>query len=96
MSDILDFIKVFTSPSTTNLFTECACYWFAVILRDRFSGTIVYDPHRVHFATEINGSLYDITGHIKDTLDYINWEDYASTAEDADLIIQYCIKLERR
>lgn len=97
MSNILEFIKIFDSPSNKILFTECACYWFSEILHQRFSNSvIVYNPHLVHFATKINGRVYDINGIVEDDEDYVEWERYSSYADDADMIIKYCINLERR
>ena len=97
MESILEFIKIFNSPSNTILFTECACYWFSVILHQRFpNSSIVYDPHQVHFATKINGKVYDITGLVVEDSDYIDWEYYSSSSDDADMIMKYCIRLERR
>lgn len=98
MSAIIEFIKIFQSPSNINLFTECACYWFANILHQRFPNSyIVYDPHQVHFATKIEDRVYDITGIVGEDSDYIDWEYYAFFhQEDAELIIRNCINLERR
>lgn len=95
MSTILEFIKVFQSPSNHILFTECACYWFSVILHQRFpDSSIVYDPQQVHFATKIHGVVYDITGIVEDDADYIDWEYYSSHFDDADMVIEYCIKMK--
>ena len=96
MDDILEFIGVFDSPSNKILFTEVSCYWFAMILKERFSGNIVYNPHQVHFATKIGSKVYDITGIIEDSSDYVDWNKYSTTAEDSDLIEECCIRLERR
>lgn len=97
MSEVLEFIEVFSSPSNKILFKECACYWFSTILAQRFkNSTIMYDPHQVHFATEIDGRLYDIEGLIEDNTDYISWESYKLSADDYDLITRCCINLERR
>lgn len=94
MSEVLDFIKVFNSPSNETLFTNCACYWFAHILVNRFpNSTIMYNPHQIHFAAKIRGSLYDISGRIEDDEDYLDWSEYMDTSDDADMIIENCIKL---
>jgi len=95
MKEILSFIQVFQSPSNERLFHDCACYWFAHILQSRFTDShIVYDPHQVHFATEINGTIYDISGRVELDEDYVYWEDYASTSSDTDMIVEYCIELK--
>lgn len=95
MSDtILDFIAIFSTPSNRVLFTEVACYWFAHILHTRFSNSyIVYDPHRVHFATKINNKIYDITGIIEDDSEYIDWDEYSETFDDSEYISECCIDL---
>ena len=97
MSEILSFIKVFHSPSNEILFKDCACYWFSHILHTRFPDScIMYNPHQVHFATKINGTIYDIEGIIEDDSEYIDWEEYSTYADDIDMIISNCINLERR
>lgn len=49
----------------TETFTGGYCYWFAVILSERFVGShIQYDPIEGHFVTEIGGRLYDIRGDV--------------------------------
>lgn len=98
MQEVLDFIRVFQSPSNKILFTETACYWFAKILNERFEySTIYFNPHTVHFATEINSKLYDISGLIEDEEDeYYDFDLYCqhSSAQDISLIIENCINLK--
>lgn len=63
--DIREFIDMFHQyRDVSHVFTRGCCYWFAKILHDRFpeSKIIYIDP--VHFVTEINGRLYDITGDV--------------------------------
>lgn len=67
--EILDFIKVFQSPSNKRLFTGIACCWFARILFDRFiidnkDTVILYNPDAQYFATRIGDNVYDIRGKI--------------------------------
>ena len=94
MDIILEFIKVFRSTESTELFTEIACYWFSIILCNRFSNArVVYNPSRVHFAAKIGSHVYDITGIVEDEEDYEDWSDYLEYADDADLIIQNCINI---
>lgn len=38
------------------------CYYFAVILRDRFGGVICYDTSHGHFVTRIDDVYYDYSG----------------------------------
>lgn len=90
--DIIEFIKVFSSPSNEILFSEVACYYFAHILSDRFHGDIVYNPYYVHFATMIDDSIYDIRGEIDNHDDYVLWDSYVE--DDRSLIEYNCIKLK--
>lgn len=97
MTEVLQFIEVFRSTSNVQLFTQTACYWFAQILHQRFkNSSIVYNPDMVHFATKIDGVVYDITGVREDSQYYVDWESYTSYATDIDIISKYCINLERR
>lgn len=94
-SEVLSFIEIFKRyPETVDLFTNCACYWFAKILHERFpSSYIVYNPVDIHFATCINGDVYDITG-ILETTEYcpwFDWEEYKGWSLDADEIERTCV-----
>lgn len=62
--EVLAFIDEF--KSATKLFMEGKCYWFAVILKERFSGQLYYDPIWNHWACLINDKLYDVTGIIQE------------------------------
>ena len=74
---ILRFIKKFSDfgNQVVECFTEGNCFWFAMVLALDFSGEIYYDPIVGHFATMINGVLYDITGVVKNTGDFISLEE---------------------
>lgn len=94
-STILEFIKVFQSEFTEDLFKNCACYWFSQILHQRFPrSSIVYNPHIVHFATRIDSKVYDIAGIVEDESDYVDWDEYKESASDAYDIIAECIYLK--
>lgn len=94
MESILEFIRIFNSSENIELFTDNACYWFAIILSNRFSNSkIVYDPHQIHFATKIGNHIYDITGIVEYDEDYVDWLEYQEYADDTDLIIQMCINM---
>lgn len=62
---IINFINKFfcRAPiSDRSIFLNGNCYWFAVILKERFKDylpTIWYDTINNHFYTEIKGILYD-------------------------------------
>ena len=75
--NILQFIKRFSDfgPQVVDCFTEGNCYWFARILAIEFVGTIYYNPIVGHFATMIGGVLYDITGVVENTDDFISIEE---------------------
>ena len=79
----------------TEVFTNGCCYWFALILFRRFirdGAEIVYDIIDNHFATKINGRVYDITGDITDkTHLWISWNEYKDTAHK-DRISRDCIQ----
>ena len=76
---VLAFIHRFTKRHDKTLsdvercFTDGCCWWFAHILCERFRGEMVYDEIDGHFAAEINGRVYDITGDITDTFCKTYW-----------------------
>ena len=74
---ILQFIKKFSNFGTQVLecFTEGNCFWFAIILAMEFDGVIYYDPIVGHFATMVDGVIYDITGVVENTSDFISLEE---------------------
>ena len=63
---VLDFINKFLAYEENEVllktFTSGFCYYFAIILRERFGGEVVYDPIEGHFLLLLEGLLYDITG----------------------------------
>ena len=46
-----------------------------MVLAIEFTGEIYYDPIVGHFATMINGVMYDITGVVENTSDFISLEE---------------------
>ncbi len=72
---ILDFIKQFRDLGAEKCFSNGMCWYFTVILQSRFgdNSEVVYDPIVNHFATEIDGHIYDITGDISLDPQY-HWE----------------------
>lgn len=92
--DVNTFISRFLAPgkfsdivSARQPYLSGNCYWFAVILKERFKDylpKIWYDTLNNHFYTEICGILYDANGaFLPDknlTIDEYNsfyiWEDY--------------------
>src|SRR5574344_125398 len=75
--NILRFIKKFSDFGTqvVECFTEGNCFWFAMVLAMEFDGVIYYDPIVGHFATMIDGVMYDITGVVENTGDFISLEE---------------------
>ncbi len=96
---IINFIEQFRNfgPSVTDCFSNGMCYHFTLILRKRFgpfNSTILYDEVINHFATEIDGRIYDITGDITDNQEY-HWKRWTTVvAEDhkhANRIYRDCV-----
>ena len=75
--NILCFIKKFSDfgNQVVECFTKGNCFWFAMVLAMEFAGETYYDPIVGHFATMINGVLYDITGAVENTGDFISLEE---------------------
>ena len=75
--NILRFIKKFSDfgNQVVECFTKGNCFWFAMVLAMEFAGEIYYDPIVGHFATMINGVMYDITGVVENTSDFVSLEE---------------------
>ena len=102
---ILDFIQDFTDNNKkTELiltFTQGYCYYFCEILAARFFEEaehceFYYNPVIGHFATYIDGHLYDVTGELTMDSKWTSW-DYLYLEDDllAKRIVRDCIKKER-
>ena len=82
-SEVIEhFIKQFRGfgDDVRRCFSFGMCYHFALILHTRFQDEDahkLYDPVNNHFAVEINGRVYDITGDITDETIYswVRWRD---------------------
>lgn len=90
--EVLDFIKKRFSIDCN--WTNGNCYYFAVILKERFGGLIMYDVVNGHFAVYIDGILYDWHGIViwEDLSYYVEWDkfdDYDSLQKQR--IIRDCI-----
>ena len=46
-----------------------------MVLAMEFAGEIYYNPIVGHFATIINGVMYDITGVVENTSDFVSLEE---------------------
>ena len=75
--NILQFIKKFSDfgNQVVECFTKGNCFWFAMVLAMEFTGEIYYDPIVGHFATMIDGVLYDITGAVENTGDFVSLKE---------------------
>lgn len=80
---VMEFIARFTNngyrQEVIDTFSCGCCYWFADILWNRFTleaeeCTVLYDPIINHWACQIDGIVYDITGVI--TSDEYQWEPW--------------------
>ena len=92
MNEVTYFISKFSSAK--DLFLYGLCYWFSIILHERFGGMIFYLPISNHFITWIDGSFYDASGDISDSLPEppVLWETYAaSDPAHAENIRRDCI-----
>lgn len=94
---VLNYIKQFRDLGAENCFSNGMCFHFTVILRHRFGCggcTIMYDQVANHFATQIEGRIYDITGDITDNPEY-HWERWSDVKKSdpalAKIIRRDCI-----
>jgi len=100
--EILDFINKFKwyKPEVLEqLFLNGNCYYFAVILKERFpNASIMYLMIENHFVVYINGYLYDIRGDVTDIIDnkeMIAWDDlYHYDNALYKRIVRDCIKIK--
>lgn len=90
MNTVLEFINK-RFPIDCN-WTTGNCYYFALILADRFNGDIYYDVINGHFITKIQDYFYDWNG-VVDTNNYlVEWnkmDQYDSLVKQR--IIRDCI-----
>ena len=63
---INDFKKYEKEDVLNKTFTQGYCYYFALILKDRFDGSIYFDSNVGHFITKIGRDYYDITGCVSE------------------------------
>lgn len=92
MNEVLDFIKGF--EPARDLFLYGYCYWFAMILSQRFKGKIWYMPVENHFVCAIKGRYYDAGGEvIPKRTKMCLWDCYPDEIEKAR-IIRDCINKE--
>lgn len=90
-SNILSFIK--RRFSVDNHWIDGNCYYFAIILNDRFpGGTIFYDVTYGHFVYFYNNEYYDWTGCISPKGKLIKWSEFADyDFAQRERIVRFCI-----
>lgn len=98
---ILEFIEKFKftwKKEVEALFTCGNCYYFAVILKERFhTGEIYYLPIENHFVWKYGGVLFDIKGEVGTNEVAYSWEEYKKLDEShARRIVRDCIAFETR
>ena len=91
--DVLCFIGRFTTnrsgmkkrKQVIEAFRFGCCYWFAFILAERFKDeydvALLVDFDATHFATEIEGMVFDIGGDITD-IDQFHWTRWDDVPDD--------------
>ena len=83
-NEILSFIRHFQNEGTIETFTQGCCYWFSVILIERFkelNPTLMYDEVINHFGVSIEGSIFDITGDVTDKYYWKYFDDIKKSDE---------------
>ncbi len=93
---VLEFISHFSSAQ--DCFLYGCCYWFAMILKTRFLSCakceLMYHIVDNHFATMIDGELYDASGHIS-SVGFIPWDQvYETDSLLFSRIVRDCILME--
>ena len=75
MQKVMEFIHR-RFPKDSN-WTNGNCYYFALILSDRFHGTMYYDVIDGHFVTKIQNNYYDYCGLVNlDKRVLIEWNKF--------------------
>lgn len=75
-NEVLEFIKRRFNNNYCK-WTDGNCYYFAVILKDRFpDGKIYYNTLQGHFVFHHNGIYYDWNGIFDDTQHNIAWDTF--------------------
>ena len=99
---VLRFIEGFhdrgNRAQVIETFTCGHCYWFALILYSRFSKynpIIAYDEIENHFACKLDDKVYDITGDVTNSYNWIEWPDLVKKDRSlAHRIYRDCIAKE--
>ncbi|MBQ8218390.1 MAG: hypothetical protein IJZ79_03700 [Bacilli bacterium] len=98
--EILEFIDKFKFKFDKELeyvFTSGNCYYFAIILKERFNGEIYYLPIANHFICKIDKEYYDITGIAKMNEEVYKWDNFKEFDEASyNRIIRDCLEFRSR
>lgn len=99
-NQVLNFIKKFKfkyDKQIEYVFMSGNCYYFAIILKERFQGEIYYLPIFNHFVCKIDNNYYDITGIACMNETPIKWSTFKQTnRHNAQQIIRDCIEFTTR
>lgn len=99
-NEVLKFIDKFKfihKKEIEEVFTTGNCYYFALILKERFEGSIYYLPIENHFITKIDKFYFDITGLVEPKEQPMNWKMFQY--EDEKLckrVTRDCITFDTR
>ena len=93
----IDKFKFIYKQELVQVFTTGNCFYFAIILKERFNGEIYYLPIENHFICKIDKDYYDITGKAKFNEKPYKWsefKDYDSLLYNR--IVRDCINFDTR
>lgn len=100
MNEVLTFINKFKfkfDKELVEVFTTGNCYYFAIILKERFKGDIYYLPIANHFIYKIDNKYYDITGEVNPAEHPYKWSEYKlEDTKHGSRIIRDCVVFETR
>lgn len=91
MDEVLEFVQRRFSIDCN--WTCQNCYYFSLILKDRFkSGKVMYDVVNGHFVFLYDGKYYDWTGRIEPNGYLVEWDKFGEYDEaQKKIIIRDCI-----
>ena len=97
VSQFIEKFKFKHNKELIEVFTTGNCYYFAVILKERFNGEIFYLPIANHFICKIENKYYDITGELNPSEHPYQWSQYKFEDEKHyNRIVRDCILFETR
>ena len=91
MSEILEFINRRFSVNCNWL--DKNCYYFSLILKDRFpEGSVYYDVINAHFIFKYKNEYYDWTGLVEPNGVLVKWDEFNEyDYRQKQVIIRDCI-----